>query len=241
MRRTLPALMLLVAFAGHDAAVAQTPQCDDFSQITKGSYEIVNNIWDRAGYPGKQCITRSGWTWDWPMSSQGVRSYPSIRQGWQPWAGRSTLAKLPIQVSKMKSISASFNVTTKQTGSYNTTFEMWIVNSATPSPRSIRTEIMIWTDRSILVPAGSKIDTVTLGGRKYDLWLKEGHQGWRYVAYVAQRRQLSGSLRLDAFVADCVKRGWVKPDEYVADIEFGNEIVNGKGSTVLNSISFSVQ
>jgi hypothetical protein len=241
MRKTLPALMLLVAFAGHDAAVAQTQQCEDFASIRKGSYEIVNNIWDRAGYPGKQCITRSGWTWDWPASSQGVRSYPSIRQGWQPWAGGSTTPKLPIQVSKMKNISASFSVTTKQTGSYNTTFEMWIVNSATPTPRSIRTEIMIWTDRSILVPAGSKIDTVTLGGRRYDLWLKEGHQGWRYVAYVAQRKQLSGSIRLDAFVTDGVKRGWIKPDEFVADIEFGNEIVNGKGSTVLNNISFSVQ
>jgi hypothetical protein len=241
MRNTVLALLLLLTFAGRDAAFAQTQQCEDFSRITKGAYEIVNNVWDRAGYPGKQCITRSGWTWDWPQSSQSVRSYPSIRQGWQPWAGRSTLAKLPIQVSKMKSIGASFSVITKQSGSYNTAFEMWITNSATPSPRSIRTEIMIWTDRSILVPAGSKIDTVTLNGRKYDLWLKANHQGWRYVAYVAHRKQHAGSLRLDAFVADCVKRGWVSPDEYVADIEFGNEIVNGKGSTVLNNISFSVR
>lgn len=241
MRRTAPALILLLASAGSDASIAQTQLCEDFSRIARGTYEIVNNIWDRAGYPGKQCITRFGWTWDWPMSSQGVRSYPSIRQGWQPWAGRSTFARLPIRVSKMKGIGASFSVTTEQSGSYNTAFEMWITDSATPSPRSIRTEIMIWTDRSVLLPAGSKIETVTLDGRKYDLWLKTNHQGWRYVAYVAHRKQLSGSLRLDAFVADCVKRGWVTPDEYVADIEFGNEIVNGKGSTVLHGISFSVR
>jgi hypothetical protein len=240
MRKTLPALVLLLGFSGHEA-VAQTQFCEDSSSIRKGSYEIVNNVWDRGGYPGKQCITRSGWTWDWPLTSSGVRSYPSIRQGWQPWAGRSTLAGLPIQVSKVRSISTSFSVTTKQTGRSNTAFEMWITNSATPTPRSIKTEIMIWTDRTGLDPAGSKIDTVTLNGREYDLWHRPNHQGWRYVAFVAHRKQLSGSLRLDSFVAECVKRGWVSPSEYVADIEFGNEIVSGKGSTVLNSISFSVR
>jgi hypothetical protein len=118
---------------------------------------------------------------------------------------------------------------------------MWITNSNTPSPRAIKTEIMIWTDRNEMNPAGTKIDTVAVNGRTYDLWHNPHHGGWRYVAFVAHRKQLSGSLRLDAFVAECVKRGWVSPSEYVADIEFGNEIISGKGSTVLNSISFSVR
>jgi hypothetical protein len=240
MQRILLPLMFLAALGSRDA-IAQTPLCEDFSSIARGTYEIVNNVWNRGGYPGKQCIAASGWTWDWPASSTAVRSYPSIRQGWQPWTTRSTFSKLPIQVSAIRRIAASFNVTTKQTGAYNAAFEMWIVGSHRPTPRSIRTEIMIWTDRNGMVPAGSKIDTVTLDGRTYDLWHNPQHGGWRYVAFVAHRKQLSGSLRLDSFVAECVRRGFVDPSDYVADIEFGNEIVSGKGTTVLHSISFTIR
>lgn len=236
------ALLAVAAITGallSGPASAQSGACADNYVARHGAYEYTNNIWNRSNSTGTQCVTENGWTWDWPLGS-GVRSYPSVVYGFKPWFGYTTTGDLPVRASSLTSLTATFEVTTTQTGANNTAFSMWFTSATPPAPSVVTTELMIWVDRNgALYPAGRLIGAVEIDGRTYDLY-NGGMGDWQYVAFLAREQQLSGVLNLQAFISAAVGYGLLDPNEFLADIEFGNEIVFGTGTTTINTLSYSI-
>ena len=50
---------------------------------------------------------------------------------------------------------------------------------------------------------------------------------------------LLGSIEISDYLDFLVKQGYISADEYLADIELGNEIVNGYGQTVIDGFEVS--
>lgn len=84
---------------------------------------------------------------------------------------------------------------------------------------------MIWTENNKQVPAGSKVATVTFGGRTYDVW-KTGS----YIAFVPRVAMTSGSLDLQAIFKWIISKGWIPSSSTVGQIDYGVEIVSTGGS-----------
>ena len=238
--------------------------CEDFAQINVGPYLYQNNTWGAdklgAGESFTQClVTRTvsgkrqiGWTWDWPGLEPTVYSYPEIIYGWKPWSGGANSAptNLPVQAGKVGNIDLNFAFDQRATGSYNMAAEVWFTRSGritqAPNANDITTEIMFWVN-STVSPAGSKVAEVTIGGKVYEVWyLKEigrgakpNGDGWRYVAYRSKSQQTQGTLPLDAFIRDSLRRGYLSSSEYLVTIEMGNEVSGGKGTTYFKRYDIS--
>ena len=223
--------------------------CDDGAELHKGEYVLSNNVWgkgDRTDY--EQCVTvielknglQFGWEWSWPDDgSDNVKAYPEIIYGWKPWSSQSSAPSLPVKLSDVDSIIVSFQkIRSILYGSGNLAFDLWITSSVQPNPGNIEHEVMIWLERDILRPGGSKQATVAIDGHTYDFY--RGDWDWTYLAFILQSEEDVDDFRLDTFLDFLVEEGHVLEDEYLANIEFGNEIVYGSGKTVIQDYTIEV-
>jgi hypothetical protein len=100
---------------------------------------------------------------------------------------------------------------------------------------------MIWLNRNGAVrPAGSRIaSNVWLGGRSYDVWLREGSM--RTITYTMTRptTRVSG-LDLQPLVADAVSRGAISESWYLISVEAGFELWRGGAGLATRSFSVTV-
>ena len=229
--------------------------CDRDSGYISNNYEIYNNFWgkDRSGETYAQCIwvnspedpfsVSAGWNW-WPgpKGDGGVKAYPTIIYGWAPWLPTSTDAPLPVQLSKMGSYLASFDVSViaSKDSIYNTAFDIWITSAAQPTPENRTKEVMIWVNHQNMPQNFTKATNsqrVTIDGDEYDYgyWDKQGTHD--YIKFVKVVPQITGSIFVDHFLIFLMEEGYISVDEYLADIEFGNEIVFGTGHTIIRSYS----
>jgi hypothetical protein len=97
---------------------------------------------------------------------------------------------------------------------------------------------MFWMDHAgDSQPAGPQIDRPTFGKESYDLFHmanigdKGNGQGWNIYTFRSSEIRHKGVIPVDALIAYMVDKKFVKPTEYVASIEFGNEVVGGTGTT----------
>ena len=100
--------------------------------------------------------------------------------------------------------------------------------------RSVTHEVMFWVGHGgDPRPAGSFVRTVTLAdGRTSDLW-RGPMQSWKYLAFVFREPLTNGVIDFGPYLAHLLDHGDIPPDVYVADLEFGNEVWYGSGSTAL--------
>jgi hypothetical protein len=233
------------------------------SQIV-GPYKYENNVWgiDKArGFKPDQCLlTRTvdgrreiGWTWDWPGMDRTVFAYPQIMWGWKPWSGGAPSDKrFPMRVGDLKRLVMDYQVETEAAGTYNLAPEVWLTSSGAwsdrPNPRIITTEIMFWMDyQQGATPAGSIVDRPIIGGVNYELWKmdnignKGDGKGWTIYSFKSPTIQHSGSIDIRALLTYMVGKGWVSADEYVASVEFGNEVMGGRGTTWVKKFEVTAQ
>lgn len=236
--------------------------CQAWATRHEGRARYENNVWGSKKAQGKfqQCLLsrerngqqQLGWTWSWPGFDPTVFAYPEIVVGWKPWSGGATTdARFPIKVSDIKGLSLEYEVETSATGAYNLAPEIWITESgATPhaNPKSIVTEVMFWMDYAAgALPAGTVIDHVELDGVIYELWREENigadanGKGWQLLSFKSPERQLKGRIDIASLLRHLATAKLVRTSDYVASVEFGNEIMGGTGTTWIKHFDVRVE
>jgi hypothetical protein len=239
-----------------------TANCQPEASHLSGPYRYDNNQWGRKKAKGKaeQCLltrrfagrTEHGWTWNWPGFDASVFAYPEIEFGWKPWAGgKSTDARFPIGLRSLPRVALIYEVETEASGSYNLAPEVWLidgpVSSELASPKRITTEVMFWMDyASGARPAGSVIAKPILDGIEYELWREDdigkdaNGKGWALLSFKSPSIQRKGTIGVDALLKHLVELKQVNPDDYLASIEFGNEVMGGSGTTWVKRFEIQV-
>jgi hypothetical protein len=231
--------------------------CDNNSQYIVGSYMVLNNEWNlrdiKTGDHYQQCIwakntesngINAGWNWSWPEGTKGVvKAYPEIIFGWAPWLPRTTDTRLPVQLSKMGGFTATYDVAvSSQSGGYDTTFDLWTTSAIPPRPSNRTTEIMIFIDKQnfpIGIITNNPHGWVLVDGHEYDYVIVKNPTTANFIRFVSKDSLLKGSINIDYFLKFLVEKGYLSPQDFLADIEFGNEIQFGTGQTIIRSYSIT--
>lgn len=272
-RAWILALIALVLFAGlalflyrrHVPPVSgriltQTSQDWGSIPFADGQCAVVNNTWNKAAagngfeqsvfledISGKQTV---GWRWraPWHLLPRVV-SQPEIICGNKPWDPKSRPDDGFPFLAGTKRITADFDVGLRARGVYNMSFTVWGVSAIPPSKRDITHEIMIWTDHHWQSPAGQRVDSITVNGTKYEVYIEqhqrdasgENANTWTYVAFVPEHPVLRGPLDISAFIDYLLRRGTLTSNHYLTSIEFGNEVSHGVGLTEIHDFAIDIR
>jgi hypothetical protein len=225
----------------------RSPQ--DWAQfVVDGKYVVVNNVWNKnaaAGTYTQEVYQKEvdgkkvfGWTWNGKAAKGEVLAYPEVNHGSKPWDAPSTLkSEFPFAAGSKK-ITVDFDVALRAKGVYNMAFSMWVVSALPPTKETITHEIMIWNHNSGMSPAGSPAGTLDVAGVTYDMYLRQTHgdisganaNQWTYIAFVARQPVFSASLPLAPFIDHLLQKGIITPKGFIANLEFGNEVISGEGT-----------
>jgi serralysin len=225
-------------------------KCGDWERLDFPDFYVENNVWGKGDLEGyRQCLFRNpetdgsfGWEWDWPQGAADIAAFPSVGFGWKPWAGQSTTPALPVQVRQIKNASAVQNLTVKAAGAYNLTYDLWLTGSPTPRGDNVTASVLIWLRQQGMAPPGEPSATTTIGGEVYDLYLgRFPHATWPYRIFVKKTQWVPGMTDLAKFLDFLVKGGHVSPKDYLACIEFGNEVKWGSGKTELRKFQVDIK
>ncbi len=230
--------------------------CQDLAKVDAGSFRAENNTWGKGTLTGwSQCIglqpnadetVAARWTWDWPNSGSNVKAYPEIIFGQKPGT-TSTTDALPRQVDGLREVRIKYDVASTHTGSGNLAFDFWLTNTDNPTAWGvppITTEIMIWLESyGSMAPGGSWKEKTTIGGTPYSVYTaKNWGDGWDYVAFFRTKPQTgAGELDLVDFLTYMKTVGLITGEEYLASVEFGNEVAGGSGETSLKALSVTIR
>jgi hypothetical protein len=182
---------------------------------TDGGYYVHNNMWNSPCCQTLYACAYDNW---YVVSNQideagAVKTYPNVHKDYDA-----------VSISSFSTITSTFAATTPHVGIYNVAYDIWLNGIASPGC----TEVMIWTENFDQVPAGSMVETVTLGGWTYDVW--RASWDWEYVAFVPDTPRTSGSIDLLEIFNWMISRGWIPPDSTVSQIDYGIEIVSTDGN-----------
>jgi len=233
-----------------EAGVSES--CEAYATYVDGPYRYVNDQWgrDKATGPFEQCLLRRseagnteyGWTWNWPGLDVSVFAYPEIVFGWKPWSGgASTDPRFPRRISELGRLAIDYEIELRASGSYNLAPEVWLVEegafSTAPEPLLIKGEVMFWMDyREAAQPAGEMIATPTIDGVTYELWHaaqigdRGDGKGWPLFTLKSPEPRHAGTLAIDPLLAHLAEEGLIDTNDFVASVEFGNEIMGGEGT-----------
>lgn len=236
-------------------------RCTNGAGRSQGAYRYENNQWgyDKAHGAFEQCLLerrvegalQHGWSWNWPGVDPSVFAYPEIIFGWKPWTGgTSSDPRFPLKLSQMQQLSIRYEVETEATGSYNLAPEVWLIRSRSPgglaNPGLISAEVMFWVEAAgVAQPAGRIVERPSIAGLDYELWLKDGagvegtRAGWRLLSF-KQPKQRAGTIPVSDLLRWLAANGYVNSEHYVADVEFGNEISGGLGTTWVKTFAVDV-
>lgn len=227
---------------------------------------LLNNMWNRqlAGdRPYRQCLVKRvregreefGWTWQWP-GRDGIYAYPEILVGRSPWLqAPSNDPRFPRRIADTRELIVDYDVESHYEGKRNLAMEMWLTRPVAPGglavDRDVATEVMIWSDASPgMVARDEKPEAIVdIAGRKWALYAHRdwgdasnaSKHRWSLVSYVAVVPSLVVRYDARAFLQDAINRGLVDPGHDIADVELGNEIVSGIGSTWLRRFELQVR
>lgn len=217
--------------------VSQT--CQKYGTLAsgyRGEYVVQNNEWNS---DSPQCVATYGGT-SWAVTAnQNVplngppASYPSVFKG-SHWGQNTINSGLPLQVSKLTSVTSSWSTSQPDSGAYDVAYDIWFNSTSTTSGQPDGTELMIWLNsRGQVQPFGSLAGT-TPG---YKVW--HGTAPWQVVTYQATTG-VPGVSSLDVlgFIKDAAARGYVNPSHYLITAEAGFEIWQGGTGLATNSFSF---
>ena len=170
-------------------------------------------------------------------------AYPNIGFGQKPWREHgSSPASAPI-LERDIVLSYAYDVV-DMTGSHNVTASAWVTSGQISTASDVVAEVMIWTERTgSITPSGDAISTVTIAGRNYTLWrdatMSSGGNSWTYYAFVPDATHRSGSLPIRDFLQHLVDEESLSASSYLANVDFGAEVVSGSGEIVVNQAQVS--
>jgi hypothetical protein len=238
-----------------------TATCGNGATFRDKPYTWENNQWgsgkEHSSY--QQCLlerdvngeTQRGWSWIWPGTDTSVFAYPEIIFGWKPWSGgKSSDRRFPMKLSDLQHLKIHYEVETEANGSYNLAPEVWIIShrsgAGAPDPKLITSEIMFWQEAAGEArPAGTVVDRPEVGGVTYELWQMDnagdnGVGGWRLLSFKTPTTVRAGTVPVDDLLRYLLKKGLIAPEQYIATVEFGNEISGGSGTTWVKKFAVDV-
>ncbi len=232
---------------------ATLSNCGDFAQITLGDMLMENNIWNAGSLePGSfsQCIyqyetaetSMFGWEWAFPDDAPGVNAYPEIIYGKKPWMPNSTNDILPKPINEINSFKVDYEVESYiGEGDYNLAFDIWLTASEAATVEGIQFEFMIWEDWQALRPFGDYQADVSTSNGVYELYVGQPTWAhWTYIAFVRKNSRTGGQVDVDELLNYLVAEGIVPSTSYFATLEFGNEVGNSQGYTVVKQFEVGV-
>lgn len=235
---------------------------EDWAEIPyAGRYLLLNNVWNKQAAKGKHAQRifagadnvggTVGWDWEWKGSDRWVLAFPEIGCGDSPWVkGRGFAPDFPFRVGAKK-VTVTIDATIEAEGRLNMSFQIWAISRLPNVKENITREIMIWVyDKSPGDWAwATKRGNVTSGGVIFDVYEKTGHgddsgahsNRWAYTSFVARTPILKGTVKIHEFLEYMVNNGMLTMDEFITNVDLGNEIWYGKGTTTLRAYDVKVQ
>lgn len=267
------ATFALLACSAHAEPLASLPDpdakvldCTGGNTVRLPVGMLLNNMWNRASAgPGawRQCLqmrqregrSEYGWFWKWP-AKDGLYAYPELLVGRSPWQPTPTNdTRFPRRVADTRALNIDYEVESRSKGKKNLAVEFWLTNTppvdGQQDIRSIKTELMIWSDASddIGAPTRNPKITVDIDGMTWAVQIEPGwgdgsggsSNKWTLITYYAMKN--TSSIRYDArkFLADAMSRGLVDANDYLWGVELGNEIISGSGSTWIKRFQLHVE
>jgi hypothetical protein len=228
---------------GLTAIAPTSTTCNRFGGFSTyhAGYTIQANEWNSTA---RQCVTYTGGTsWsvsaaDFSLPTNGApASYPSIYKGCH-WGACTTASGLPIQASKLTSVTSSWSTQQPSQGAYDVAYDIWFNSTPTAAGQPDGTELMIWLNsRGGVQPFGNELYSVPVAGSSWSVWT--GDQGWNVVTYRATQGVTSVSnLDVLSIIKDAETRGQINPSHYLIDAEAGFEIWRGGQGLATNNFSF---
>jgi hypothetical protein len=226
--------------------------------VVNGRYRLFNNVWNKGATSGhyRQKIFLSddngkpvfGWVWKWRDSS-GVATYPEIQTGSSPWNGPAFPdSGFPFEAGTKKLV-VNYDVTLQASGSYNMAFEFWAVSALPPAQNNITHEVMIWIAGERLGAAGNIVGKTTIQGNAFSIYRRENHgdasgansNTWTIISLLADKNILHGPLDIGQIIDFLLEQKYLAPNLFIANLELGNEVMRGSGSTIVRNYAVTVE
>jgi hypothetical protein len=231
----------------------------DFAWTTiDNRYRLFNNAWNRGASSGRhrQKIfvmndngkTIFGWAWKWRDSS-GVATYPEVMVGASPWhGGVAPDSGFPFPAGS-KQLVVDYDISLEASGSYNLAFEFWVVMGLPPRKETITHEVMIWIAGERLGAAGSEVAKLAMPGNSFGVNLQKNHgdasgqnqNTWTIITLLAEKPMLHGPLDVGQIIDWLLKNGFLTDKHYIANLELGDEVQRGSGTTIVRNYAVKVE
>ncbi len=215
------------------------------------------NLWGKAklknGVPVLCTFKREndwGWRWELPDNAKGVIGYPALEVGRSPWGKDKkdvTVAGFPVQVSKVANLTVDYEVEMYvKHRKYNLAFDLWLTDIEFGDGKNIKTEIMIWEDYFDFSSFGKVKEIIDTPFGEYKVHV--GHlknekfaQDWIYVAFVRTSKRDSGAVDIKYLLNYLSANKIISEDNYLTSVEFGNEIGNSSGLTLVKKFEWDFE
>ena len=258
LRRRLAARALafftVLWLAGAPGAQAASCGTDGCVLDMSPTLYVVNNEWGNIGY-GAGSISSSSptsWSTSWdydPPTDWVIMSYPAAVLGWQ-WGYRLPNTGLPVQLSSRTPITttAVFDyVPDASCGAWrlcrqDISYDVWLHDSANPGYSNPGLEMMIWVGYAREMFSGFQPQGyATLAGHSWKVLLTQGGASPVATFLLDEPADLTGvTLNITDFTDWLVAHGWVPGSWWVDGVQFGTEIIKGKGRLDVNYYSVVV-
>ena len=217
------------------------------------SHVLHNNLWGKKRLKNDSamlCTFQSenyfGWKWQMPKNAKGVIGYPAIRVGANAWNSTKKINGFPIQLDSIQKLAVNYETEIHvKHQKYNLAFDLWLSSDFQSSKESITTEIMIWEDYFDFKSFGKKVDKIETEFGTYEvmkgyLQNAEFGQNWQYFAFVRIEKRNSGFVDVQFLINYLIENHLVNPSEFLTSVEFGNEIGNSSGFTLVKEFDLKL-
>ncbi len=262
---------IIAALVAHGANAlaqdAQSQHCGHFETMASPHGIYVNNLWNAHAVgdrPWQQCVeshrigdeTRYGWSWSWPADSEVVVSYPQVRVGVSPWDPKERFNnRFPAALDTLQALKVAYTLDIQAEGDFNVATSMWLADTdvfdSEPKPTAIVAEVMVWTSYKghHMRPAGRLVDHLEHAGARWEIWVDRDWKDmsgmhdnrWVYLAFRRTQPTLAAIFDAAVLLNHAIENELLPKGTFVADVELGTEISNGRGRLRVESFSVDVR
>jgi hypothetical protein len=235
--------------------------------VYAGPYFAQNNMWGITGIaPGTFWETTgigplttnksvsARWQWSYPSGPNEVKGYPAIGFGKKPGAAATPGSNLPKLVDSIMSSICSWDTQSVYTGKGQLTFDLWLVRDAQNYPNFPQTpithEIMLTVDSfggyGVTRNPAWYFGATIIDGVTYRVWKADnfggGGMSWRFIVLqmVNPAKLTKGSIDFKHVFNYLKSAGLISGQEYLSSIEFGNEMEEGTGDTLIKDFKAEI-
>jgi Ca2+-binding RTX toxin-like protein len=194
-----------------------------------------------ASYDATNLVDQTTFSWTYPKNTlpwTAIKAYPDVGFGASPWGrGQSDPAHVfPIQVDDLKDAKLNYDVSYGgDTKGFNVSYDIWFTSQPNGGTDTITNEVMIWLHQGGVNAYGNLIGTYSdenFTGKIY-------HTG-TYTAIISDTDLTQGQIDLTAMIQKLMDLGVISKNEYLANVQFGAEVVEGKGSLTIHDLGIEV-